>query len=109
MNDITLAAVQHYDRMILWAHKQNPKGIVDIELMHKEIEEVWQGTDCPFCNEYGIDDLGSCGSCPLYARDNAEHCCDGRWSKMCKACTWSEWIWAAEMVKLYIIEHGDLK
>ena len=111
MNDITQAAIGHYDRMIKWASKQDPKGNVDEDLMYKDLNESWSGEDCPFCDHYAIDDLASCGSCPLYARTegNIQHCCGGKWHDMVIAKDWEDWIIRAEMVKLYIIEHGDLK
>ena len=92
-------ALAHYDRMIKWAEKQNPRGRVNGYKIRGEIGEVWASYDCSYCNKYGL----SCSRCPL---NLDTWCCNGLYGDMCKSKTWGTWIKRAEKVREYIEENG---
>jgi len=95
-------ALAHYDRMIRWASKQNPRGKVFSDIMKDAIGEIWSSMDCSYCNKYGDND---CEKCPLSNEKNGL-CCDGLYRKMFFSKSWKTWIKRAKEVRKYIKENG---
>jgi hypothetical protein len=98
MKEIKRDALAHYDRMIKWAEKQDPKGFVNHLFMYRDIGETWYSDYCPYCKKYP-----GCEKCPL---EKHKKCCDGLWSEMNKQPTWGKWIEAAKKVRKYIKKYG---
>ena len=88
-------AIEHYDRMIAWAEKQNPKHYVNRDNMLDSIGEHWSGMYCNYCKEYH-----PCAKCPLHVR--GKDCCSNLWKIMDFTRTWKVWIKAAKKVRAYI-------
>lgn len=109
MTDITQAAIEHYDRMIEWAKKQNQLSLCESSIMRDQLGEYYGSISCVFCCVFCEKYEGrGCPKCPLYCKESGgNQCCDNLWKEMVESATWEEFIPAAEKVREYIREHGD--
>jgi hypothetical protein len=90
--------LDHYDRMIEWAEKQDENGYVDIFKMRKEIGEDWGGLYCPLCIEFNLDSCHRCYFIKKYKRI----CCHLGWNDMYGSKTWGEWLVHAKKMRKII-------
>ena len=93
--------IEHYERMIKWAGRQDGNDPVSRSLMVSAIGESWFGESCPYCDKYGSP--FDCGKCSLQTKNN---CCNGLWNAFLGAKNWQEWITAAKAVLELIKENG---
>lgn len=103
MKRIQKQALAHYDRMIEWVEKQNPRSRVDMFVMLDEISEGWTDDYCSYCKKMGVYDY--CEGCELHTPGHG-HCCNGLWFKMNYSATWKTWLKYAKLVREYIRENG---
>ena len=92
-------AIQHYDKMIKWAEKQNKYKIPSVSKMYYEIKTTWAGQHCSYCNIHNT----TCFLCELHSKNS---CCDGLWLRMDRSKTWKEWIKYAKKIKRFIEKNG---
>lgn len=86
--DLKERTLAHYDRMILWAKKQNPDENINHIKMLEDLKENWYCDYCPLCNE-----VSTCGQCPVYKSNEKFFDCFGTpWVKMSNSQTWKEWL-----------------
>ena len=100
MDEIKKKAIAHYDRMIEWAEKQDPKGKAINRKMQEAIGEEWFSDDCSFCQHYHVESIIGCDGCPLFKLQFG--CCNGRWDKLSRSKMWKSWIKNAKSVRAYI-------
>ena len=104
MTEIKQEALAHYDRMIEWAKKQDPRDFVDFVKMLFELGEAWGGEYCSYCFKYF---QFAHHDCPLNTPTvKCHHCCNGLWSEMQNSLYWGDWVINAEAVREYINERG---
>ena len=85
--------IEHYDRMIEWAGKQDGESPVARLLMHREIGESWSAGDCLFC-KVNTD----CLDCFIAIKYNPS--CEGTsWYQMESAKNWSWWLVHAKAMR----------
>lgn len=57
-------SVEHWERMVEWAEKQDEENPTYHSLMQNDIGEWWSGYDCSLCQKYDpFHDDGSCINC----------------------------------------------
>ena len=84
--------IQHYERMIAWAEKQDQEEFKDEMDMFDSLGESWNGMSCIFCIVHDQD----CEKCEL----NETHLCHYPWHSMQSSVTWGEWV---EQAKHFLI------
>jgi hypothetical protein len=90
--------LDHYDRMIEWAEKQDENDIPSSGKMYKEIEEDWKGSNCPLC-----DYFYECEDC--YIQKKHGHCESTAWYDMhYYSKTWGKWLVHAKKMRKIIKE-----
>lgn len=86
--DLKERTLAHYDRMIIWAEKQNPDENISPSKMLEDLGEHWYSEYCPLC-----DEVPTCGHCPVYKFNEKFFACSGTpWVKMSTSQTWKEWL-----------------
>lgn len=94
--ELKILTIEHYERMIKWAEKQDCRKSVDSAKMEIELGESYFGRDCPFCKAFHVDSTG-CFVCPLKT-SNIVTCCDDRWRELYNSKIWGEWIRNAKRI-----------
>ncbi len=94
--ELKILTIEHYERMIKWAEKQDGRERICPTKMEIEIGENYFGDSCPFCEEFHGESYG-CGCCPLKKNENVT-CCDDRWSELYNSKRWGEWIRNAKRI-----------
>lgn len=92
--------ISHYNRMIAWALKQNPKESASSHIMKSVIGEDWSSTYCPLCKS--VQGRG-CGNCPI-ASEGYYNCRNTPWENLSYARTWEQWINIASDEILFLEE-----
>lgn len=82
-------AIAHWDRMIVWAKKQNPNETAYSFKMWREIDENWSGEYCALCKLFP----GACSKCPMPVKCSSDN---SVWAEVYSASTWGEWVTAAD-------------
>jgi len=117
MQDIKQQAINHYQRMIAWAEKQDQKSRPSAYKMKYSIKENWFSDYCSYCKEYQTDcsnclqedaeckscEVEACKKCVLYKNNS---CCNGLWVLMRDSFSWAEWVKTAKKVLDYIKANG---
>ena len=93
--ELKILTIEHYERMIKWAEKQDGRRSVDSAKMDIELGESYFGDDCPFCDAFH-DEYRGCSCCPLKKNENG--CCDNRWSELYNSKRWGKWIRNAKRI-----------
>lgn len=108
MKKIKQQAIEHYERMIKWAEKQNSSHLAIASTMRLSINENWFGGFCGYCNnkprKVTARLTDKCVGCELGR--SVFTCCDDLWETMNSSMTWKEWITNAKKVLEYIKENG---
>ena len=94
--ELKILTIEHYERMIKWAEKQDCRKSVYSAKMEIELGENYFSRDCPFCDAFH-DEYRGCGCCPLKKNENVT-CCDDRWRELYNSKKWGEWIRNAKRI-----------
>lgn len=103
-NIIRWRAIDHYDRMINWAKKQDLDDVPDLSRMQYWLGEGWRWNSCSYCQVIG----SHCLRCPLDSSGPSRfvNCCGDLWHEMASSYRWRTWIYWAGLVREYIVMHG---
>ena len=90
-------SIEHWERMLEWAKKQDPSRHVHFIQMISEIGEDWYADSCPLCRRFRSD---AHKKCPL---EIVFGCCDNSlsmnvWKDVSRAGCWGEWVDCAEIM-----------
>lgn len=85
-------SIEHWERMIRWAKKQDIGAKVLPLTMEDEIDDSWYAPYCPLCKMF-LD--GECEECPLYRRygrcDDDVFEPEPAWVGVERSETWGDW------------------
>ena len=87
-------SIEHWERMIAWAEKQDPGDLVSSDDMLVGIGEIWGGADCPLCQLARVEARDSCFLCTLgctHGHCNAQRSANA-WSDDKMARHWKDWL-----------------
>ena len=94
--ELKILTIEHYERMIKWAEKQDGRKRICQTKMEIEIGESYFSDSCPFCDAFH-DEYRGCSCCPLRLNESGT-CCDYMWSELYHSKRWGEWIRNAKRV-----------
>ena len=95
--------LKHWDKMIRWAGKQQPRNRPDEYVMADEIGENWNGGSWPLCLNYSNV---CCVGCPIFS--NFGQCSwsgeinTNLWQTLSSVKTWGTWVKKAKLFRKQI-------
>jgi hypothetical protein len=90
-------SLDHYDRMIEWAEKQDSKDFISHRGMIEGTGQSWGAIYCSLCTEFAF----SCNKC-YFVKKHKSRCVSLGWVDMNKSKTWGEWLVHAKKMRKII-------